>query len=248
VLEPQQLRQSFGAAVSGSGGALASADSLCAACVDLLAVDGASISVMYEGMTRGTFGSSGAMSRRLDELQFTFGEGPCLEAVATRQPVLVSDLNDASEQRWPAFREALLESGISGVFALPIRVASDPIGALDLYRADSGALAADVLAGALVAAELAALPLLGLISADVDWAALGDEGTAWDELASLERVEVYQATGMIMEQTGVSAAEALVRLRGYAYGHGLTASEVAWELVERRLSIGAGADRSEDEV
>ncbi len=234
--------------LSGSTGALASADQLCVTCVELLGVDGASISLMSGGMTRGTFGSSNAMSRRLDELQFTYGEGPCLDSVATRSPVLVADLADPAETRWPAFRESLLESGIRGVFALPVRIVSEHVGALDLYRTETGALPEDVLAGALIAAELAALPLLDLMGADVDWAAVGDEGAAWDELASLERVEVYQATGMIMEAAEVTAPEALVRIRGYAYGHGMTASEVAWALVERRLRIATNDRRTEDEV
>lgn len=73
-----QLRADLGAALTGSGGALSAADRLCAACVDLLEVDGAAISLIDAGATQGTFGSSGALSRRLNELQFTFGEGPCL--------------------------------------------------------------------------------------------------------------------------------------------------------------------------
>jgi hypothetical protein len=94
--------------MDGAVGALAAADLLCRACVDVLGVDGASLSLMYQGSTRGTFGSSGEMSRRLDELQFTFGEGPCLEAVSTGAPVLVDDLSDPAEQRWPAFARALV--------------------------------------------------------------------------------------------------------------------------------------------
>lgn len=56
---------------------------------------------MYDGTTRGTFGSSGEMSRRLDEFQFTFGEGPCLDAVRDGAPVLVANFNDPAEGRWP---------------------------------------------------------------------------------------------------------------------------------------------------
>jgi AmiR/NasT family two-component response regulator len=56
-------------------------------------------------------------------------------------------------------------------------------------------------------------------------------------LAALTRVEVYQAAGMLIAQLGVTAAEALVRLRGYAFAHDMTASEVAWEIIERRLRL-----------
>lgn len=74
------LRRTLEASLSGAGNALAAADQLCSACVELLDVDGAAISLMYQGTTHGTYGASGELSRQLDELQFTLGEGPCLEA------------------------------------------------------------------------------------------------------------------------------------------------------------------------
>lgn len=78
------LRASLAAAMAGAETALGAADRLCHACVELLEVDGASVSLTYGGSTQGTFGSSGEASRRLDELQFTFGEGPCLGRRAGR--------------------------------------------------------------------------------------------------------------------------------------------------------------------
>jgi len=153
-------------------------------------------------------------------------------------PVLVADLDDPAEKRWPAFREALLDSGVRAVFALPVALACSPVGALDLFRRRSGPLTGLGMTGGLLAAELAALPLLDLMSSDVDWEGVGQGDQGWEQLASLERVEVYQATGMVMGAWQVTPAEALVRLRGYAFAHGLTASEVAWAVVERSLVLG----------
>jgi hypothetical protein len=248
-----EFRMKLGVAVSNASSALAAADQLCAACVELLDVDGASISLMYDGSTRGTFGSSGEMSRQLDELQFTFGEGPCLDAVRDGAPVLVADFDDPAEARWPAFSGALVAAGVRAVFALPVAVAHDHVGALDLFRRSSGPLSAEDLAGGVLAAELAALPLLDLMTADVDWDGDAQTEDGWDQLASLERVEVYQATGMIIGALGVGPAEALVRLRAHAFAHGMTASEVAWAVVERRLALDTdgfrqdpGADRERE--
>lgn len=235
----QTVRGELSAAMAAGDTALAAADGLCRACVELLDVDGASVSLVYEGTSQGTFGSSGDLSRRLDELQFTFGEGPCVDAVRGRTAVLVGDLQDAGEVRWPAFRGAVLEAGMRAVFALPVHLGGRPVGALDLFRTRTGSLAASTLTGALIAAELAASPLVDLMTAPVDWAAAGQGGGGWDQLASLERVEVYQAAGMIIGATGVGPAEALVRLRGYAFTHGMTASEVGFAIVERRLSLDA---------
>lgn len=239
MLPDENVRAALSAAVTGSRPGLSAADRLCQACVELLTVDGAAISLIHQGTSRGTFGSSGPLSRRLDELQFTFGEGPCLDSVRTARPVLVADLGDPAEERWPAFAGALLEAGVRAVYALPVAVASASVGVLDLFRNTAGPLAGDDLAGGLLAAELAALPLLDLMAGDHDWTGLGQGTNAWSELASLERVEVYQATGMIMGQLKVSSAEALVRLRAHAFARGLTAGEVAWSIVERQLVLDA---------
>jgi GAF domain len=232
-----RLRAGLGAAMAGPGGALGAADRLCQACVELLPVDGAAISVTYAGMSQGTFGSSGALSRRLDEFQFTFGEGPCLEAATSGLPVLVGDVQEAPSLRWPAFAQAALDIGVRAVFALPVAIARTHVGALDLYCTRPGPLAEDALHGGLWAAELAALPLFTLMNADVDWAAVGESSNGWEQLNSLQRVEVYQATGMLIAQLDVNAAEALVRLRAYAFAEGLTASEAAWAIVKRRVSL-----------
>jgi hypothetical protein len=64
-------------------------------------------------------------------LQFTFGEGPSLDAVTHGRPVLVSDLGAAEEHRWPAFTGVVLAGGVCAVFAFPISVASCRVGALN---------------------------------------------------------------------------------------------------------------------
>jgi hypothetical protein len=232
-----EMKSALGAAVNSAEPGLAAADVLCCCCVTLLGVDGAAISLIHEGKTQGTFGSSGSTSRHLDELQYTFGEGPCLDAVRDSRSVFVTDLDEADDLRWPAYRPAVLALGVRAVFALPVTVASSYVGVLDLFRNAPGPLSGDQLTGALLAAELAALPVLDLMTADVDWTALGNFDDSWSQLASLERVEVYQATGMIMGQLDIGPAEALVRLRARAFAQGMTASELAWQVVEGHLSL-----------
>lgn len=227
----------FRAAVAGSG--LEAADRLCRACVDVLTVDGASLSLMNNGTLQATVAASGDLSRRLDELQFTLGEGPCYDSVRTSRPVQVADLRSPSEHRWPAYAAAVFETGVRAVYALPVSAAAEPIGVLDLFRAAPGLLSEQDLSGGLLAAQLAALPLLDLLGDDQ-----ADEGAEADrELAALERVEVYQATGMLMGQLGCGPSEALVRLRAHAFSVGMTASEIAWLVVDRQLVLEADPAR-----
>jgi hypothetical protein len=224
------------AAIEGIEPGISMANQLCHALVKFLDIDGAAITLTHDGAVQGTFGSSCELSRRLEELQFTLGEGPCLDAVHDGRPVLVADLADANEHRWPAYTDAVLSAGVHAVFALPVRVASDCVGALDLFANGAHPLTPDDLAGALFAAELATLPLHDLIRPASDPTA-HDGQLADGSLSSLERIEVYQATGMIMGQLGIGAAEALVRLRAYSFAAGTTAGETAWRIVDGELSL-----------
>jgi hypothetical protein len=226
------------AAVDGRRGVEA-ADRSCEACVVLLDIDAAAISLVFDGASSGTLGSSGAPARMYDELQFTFGEGPCLDSVARRIPVLVVDLADPEEARWPAYGPAMLAHQIRGVSAIPLVVAGQFVGALDLFRAQPGPLPGADLAGAVVAAELAGIPLLDLLDADLHAAVADPKSDAWTELNKLSRAEVSQATGMLVAQLEVEPAEALVRLRAHAYATGRGVTDVARDILDRRLRLEA---------
>jgi len=226
------------AAVDGRRGVEA-ADRLCEACVVLFDIDAAAISLVFDGATSGTLGSSGEPARIYDELQFTLGEGPCLDSITFKGPILVADLADPDDARWPIYGPAMLSHRIRGVFAMPVLVAGEHIGALDFFRAQPGDLAGDQLAGAIAAAELAGVPLLDLMNDDLE-AAVNDPGSnAWPELQALSRAEVSQATGMLVAQLGVDPAEALVRLRAHAYATGRSSTDVARDILDRRLRLEA---------
>jgi GAF domain-containing protein len=230
------IHQQLLAAVDGRRGVEA-ADRLCEACVALLDVDAAAISLVFDGANSGTLGSSGARARICDELQFTLGEGPCLDSVAQRSPVVVVDFADPKESRWLAYGPAMLANRIRAVHAVPIVVAGEYVGALDLFRAKPGRRSNRNSAGAVAAAELAGVPLLDLMAGDLQ-AAVGDPNSdAWTELNTLCRAEVSQATGMLVAQLGIDPAEALVRLRAHAYATGRSATEVARDILDRRLKL-----------
>ncbi|WP_292976590.1 GAF and ANTAR domain-containing protein [Mycobacterium sp.] len=228
----EQLR----AAVDGRRG-LAAADSLCEACVTLFSIDAAAISLVFSGVSSGTLGSSGPAARVYDELQFTIGEGPCLDSVSARGPILIADLAKPSNVRWPLYRPALLDHKIRGVFAIPVVLAGEFVGALDLFRRQPGDLRSEELAGAIVAAELAGAPLLDLMDADLQAAVNDPSSSSWADFNALSRTEVSQATGMLVAQLDIEPAEALVRLRAHAYATNRSATEVARDILDRRLRL-----------
>ena len=228
------MQQRFLSAIGDARGVQA-ADRLCEACVGLLDVDAAAISLVFDGANVGTLGAGDPRARTYDELQFIVGEGPCLDSVARRRPVLVGDLADPAEHRWPVYGPVMLAYRIRGVYAVPVVVAGAYVGALDLFRTHPADLDSTQAAGMVIAAELAQLPLLDLLDEDMQ-AAVADPGSdAWTELNALSRAEVSQATGMLMAQLDIDAAAALARLRAHAYASGRSATDVARDIIAHRL-------------
>ena len=231
-----EIREQMLEAVS-SHRSTGAAQRLCTACVDLLDVDAAAISLVFDGSNAGTLGVSSPPALVYDELQFTVGEGPCLESVASRAPVLVTDLADPIERRWPIYGPAMLAHGIHGVFALPVVVAGEFVGALDLFRTAPNSLSVEELAGGLVAAELAEMPLLDLIAQDRFGGIDDPTSDLWTELNALSRVEVNQATGVLVAQLELTSAEALALLRAHAWASGRSARGVARDILDHRLRL-----------
>jgi GAF domain-containing protein len=165
----------------------------------------------------------------LEELQFSLGEGACVEAAVTGRPVLVADLHDTTEvSRWPIFAAAVVEqSDVGALFAVPLQWGAINLGVLDLYRRAPGLLSEAQLRDVMSATDLAALMFLGVRTDPGDG--------AWLDHSVHGRVEVHQATGMVLVQLGVSATDALARMRAYAFVEQRLLSDVAHDVVSRRL-------------
>lgn len=200
------------------------AQRICELCVPALDITGAGISVVTRGGVREILCSTDSASAHVEDLQFVMGEGPCVNAMRTGEPVLVADITagDGPAGTWPEFMGSAAEQGISALFAFPLRMGRVNVGALDLYRGTTGELTHNQLAGALMAADAAAGSL-------VDLGPLADQG------GDDHHMQVHQATGMVMVQMGVRSQDALVLLRARAYASGESLLEVAREVVARRL-------------
>ncbi len=221
------------AALSASGAAEVTTIGLCRACAALLSVVGAAIVVIAgEGAVELAYASDGAIGA-LEELQFTLGVGPGLEAYDWGVPVDEDDLVAHPPERWPGFVGPAVAAGMRAMFSFPLAVGAARVGALSLYQDRAGPLDASGYADALVAAGFVTRALLGLQAG-----ALGSSLAA--ELAdnSVDRAEVHQASGMISAQLDVGVGEALTRLRAWAFTEGTTVRVAAAEVVARRTRFG----------
>jgi GAF domain-containing protein len=203
---------------------------LCEVTADVVGASGAGIMVMSAASQGSTICTSNEVSALIEELQFTLGEGPCLDAFHHTLPVLEPDLADPRDVRWPAFAPPAVAAGARAIFGFPLRLGAVTVGALNLYRSEPGVLDDDQQADAMVLADVAARSVLSIQS----HAAGGTLGRAIEE-GSQMRIVVHQASGMVAVQLGVTLNEALVRLRGYAFATDRLVTDVARDVVARRL-------------
>jgi hypothetical protein len=208
----------------GSPGLAAVAAEVCA---DVLGLTGVAVSVLVSGGGDVVWRTDGP-SARLDDLQFTLGQGPGVDAAASGELVLEPDLEAVPAQRWPAFTPAALELGVRAVFAVPLQIGVIRLGVVLAHRDASGMISRAALADLLVFAGAATGALLGPFTD-------GPEPQWVSEQTSGYRAEVHQATGMISAQLEVTQAVALIRLRAYAFSHHRPLADVAADVVARRM-------------
>jgi hypothetical protein len=204
--------------------------SLAAACTRSLPVSGVGLALMTDEGPAGTIAATDGVAIELEYLQFTLGEGPCVDASRTGRPVLQPNLARTAPSRWPAFAGGALEAGIRAVFAFPLRVGAIRLGVLDLYRNRAGPLSPDELTEALSFADAATLVLLHAQAGSPVRGAV----PVLDD-----RAEVHQATGVVSVQAGVGLADALLLLRARAFTEGRPLAELARDVIAGTVDFNA---------
>ncbi|WP_221350950.1 ANTAR domain-containing protein [Streptomyces beigongshangae] len=201
----------------------------CGSLAALLVVDGTAVTFRMDGSE--LLWSSDETGTCLDDVQYTLGQGPALDAARDGGLYLVPDLERASTTRWPLFTAEALALGVRAVFALPLRLGAARIGALVCHRCEAGSLSQRSLDDALAVSD--ALAVFLLAGARRNGEAFGPAIETMD----LHRAEVHQATGMLSAQLHVSLPTALARLRGHAYASGRPITDVARDVLDRRLRL-----------
>jgi GAF domain-containing protein len=213
---------------AGSGGTADFLQRVCQTAARTLSASGTGISVLTDDGVRGVTVASDPLSERIEELQFVFGEGPCMDAFDSRRPVLVADLADDAATRWPMYAPAAQEGGVRAVFAFPLQVGAARLGVLEVFREQVGTLSEDQFSDAMTLADITVAALLDRQEA---------AGVAGDDLAEAVdyRAELFQVQGMVMVQIGGTISEAMARMRAYAYAENRGLTEIARDVVARRL-------------
>lgn len=204
---------------------------LCAACVEVLAVSGAGITLMG-GEHAGPICVSDSSVAALEDLQFTIGQGPCRDAFRSGRSVHAPRLDDSAFVRWPPFVDLARASGVGAVFAYPLRASGANVGVLTLYQQTEGELSGAQHDDSLAISKVLTETVLSL----QDTAPVGSLAPELDPVVAY-RAEIYQASGMVAVQLQIPPAEALLRIRAHAFAHDTPVSAVAGEIVARRLLL-----------
>ncbi|WP_088320015.1 GAF and ANTAR domain-containing protein [Kineosporia sp. R_H_3] len=152
-------------------------------------------------------------TRLLELFQIQHNEGPCLDAFTLGTQVVNADLAHA-ESRWPTFAPRATASGFRSVHALPLRLRSTVIGALNLFGTDAGSLEpGDVK----IVQALADVATIGLLQEKA--IRNGEMLTEQLQHALNSRVVIEQAKGALARTHGIGVDAAFELLRTYARNH-----------------------------
>jgi GAF domain-containing protein len=141
----------------------------------------------------------------LDKIEQSIGDGPCIEALRTKAPVLLGNVN--TDPRWPAYREALVAEGCKGTLGVPLELGEDSAAALNFFAFSSGVFTEAVIQEASEFAGIAE----GAVRLAVR---LGTSQSLAEDLAAAmeSRTSIDLACGVIMGQNRCSQAEAMAIL------------------------------------
>jgi transcriptional regulator with GAF, ATPase, and Fis domain len=195
-------------------------------CVGLLDVSAAGLLLTDQRGALRVVAASTDQIRLLELFQLQNDEGPCLECFHAGHPVAVPDLTTGGD-RWPRFAAEVRQVGFAAVYALPMRLRDDVIGALNLFHARPGALDPDTVRLGQAMADVATI---GLLQAR----AIRHRETLAEQLQTAlnSRILIEQAKGVIAERHRVEMDQAFTLLRRAARNRNRRLSDLARAVVD----------------
>jgi GAF domain-containing protein len=156
---------------------------------------------------------------------------PCRDAYSGGEVVRVTDVRQETS-RWPEFSASATRGSIAGIAAVPMRLADQIIGALNLYSAGPREWSDEDMAVAAVLADVAT-------SYVVNASKLRQQQQLSEQLqgALQSRVVIEQAKGIIAEQHSVTIDEAYQLIRSHARNNNASLRAVAEAIVSVGLKV-----------
>jgi hypothetical protein len=204
---------------------------VCVASALLTGASGESIALLTAEGTRDLLGASDPVAAELEQCEVELGEGPGWDAWRRGSAVVASDLAGTDATRWVGFSAEATRRGVRSVVALPVRAGAETIGITVRHRMDAGEPTAAESFRALFAADLIAVTILRL------QAGLPPGDLALELHRDRDRAQIHQSAGMVSVQLGISVAEALLRIRAFAFAHGRPLRDISRDIVARQIKF-----------
>jgi GAF domain-containing protein len=195
-------------------------------CVELLAVDAAGLMLSDQRGALHVVSSSTEHAEMVELFQLEADEGPCLDCFHTSRPVIAADLRDEGAH-WPRFSQRAQAEGFLSVYAVPLRLREQTIGALNMFGAQAGVLTAEDIRLSQALADVATIGIL-------QERALRRHEVLIEQLQSAlnSRVVIEQAKGVVAERGGLDMEQAFAVLRRYARTTQQRLSDLARNVVD----------------
>ena len=196
----------------------------------VLGLSGAGVTMADDGRLRfvtAVSEASGDLERNQEQQQ----AGPCRDAYDTGDVVRVTDVREEST-RWPEFSAAATHLSVAGVAGIPMRLADQIIGALNLYASRPRVWSDEEIAVAGVLANVAT-------SYVVNASKLRQQEQLTEQLqhALESRVIIEQAKGITAQQNSVTIDQAYQLMRGHARKNNASLRLVAEAIVAVGLHV-----------
>lgn len=197
---------------------------------DVLGVTGCGVALSRNGRLEFTT----ALPDRLAELetaQIEHQSGPCMDAYRSGRVVAISDLS-SHRDRWPEYCVVAERLGMASVAGIPMRLAENAFGALNLYAAETRPWSEEDLAAAIVMADMATNYLVNASKLRQQEQLNEQLQTALDSKAIIE-----QAKGIVANDHDTTVDQAFDLIRDHARNHNVTLRSVADAIVRLSLRI-----------
>jgi GAF domain-containing protein/ANTAR domain-containing protein len=196
----------------------------------VLEVDGAGLTLVHEDGPPRWVAATDAAMELLVQVQHDFGEGPYLQAYAQDRAVVIQDMEAAPT--WTRLAAVVGQLHVCGVLSVPIRLADQPVGTLDMYSSQPRAWTAHELEAAgefaAVAGELVHTSV-ALAARELELAQLRQ--------ALTNRVWIEQAKGVLAATQGTDPEAAFQQLRARAQAAEQALEAAQADLAERRAVL-----------
>ncbi len=198
-------------------------ESLCHSAVELVdGCDHASLMLRKNGKAV-TVAASDEIARRVDQLEQSLDEGPCLDAMDDDEPDqhMCPDLTTGS--KWPKLAARILaETGVKGMAGFRIRQEGQKVGALNIFSDTPGALTEHSLEQAIMLTAFASVALAALER--------GEEASTLRRGLESNR-EIGKAIGLLMAMHDIDDDQAFQMLAKVSQEMNVKVAEVAARVI-----------------